>query len=119
MWVHNEGPAIHCICIILKYSDNWTKKEHLHGKTVISYIISRASPRKEWDLQEPRESSPKSPFDFCLELEEFVGRGALGGVEVGENWGLFCFDLERRRQKLQKIVTFIAVQSMLSQWGQY
>ena len=79
MWVHSEGPAFHSICIILKYSDNWTKKEHVHDKTVISCIISCASPRKECDLQEPGGSSLKSPFDFCLELEGFVGRGRCGG----------------------------------------
>ena len=63
VWVHSEGPAFHSICIILKYSDNWTKKEHVHDKTVISCIISCASPRKECDLQEPGGSSLKSPLD--------------------------------------------------------
>lgn len=97
--MHNEGPAFHSICIILKYSDDWTKTENVHDNTVISCIISCALPEKS-GIYKNHGSSLKSPFDFCLELR-VCGEGRLEGGKW-ENWWLFCFDLERWRQNYKR-----------------
>lgn len=89
--------ALHLTAFVSPYSTQTTGLEKKLCVTTLSSPVWPPAPLpEEWDLQEPRGSSLKSPLDFCLELEGFVGRGRSEGGS-GE-WGRTgdCFVLIRR-----------------------